>query len=189
MDKPNVCDDTKQITKTFFNSLDKPLKQKYIAEDYNIVSTIKQQAPIQYIPHTPINDENSAFTNPDDFYNYAIKNKGFLKTICDQVFKTDLNNFNNDTFIIKAKSNNNIGRNIEKYPIPTTECEKRYAMLNPEYKCKGINKKGDPCPWVIKINGVCGNCNKKGLIDETVSEADFERFLGQWTAMAARAGR
>ena len=124
----------------------------------------------EYISHIGNNDKYQ-YTNFDDFYKYAINNSDFLINILKRNFEEGKYTFPKEHFKIKQKKTNNIGRNPEKYPIPTTECERRFCILNPMYRCKCINKIGVQCSWIINNNGVCENCYRKGLSNNDISES------------------
>ena len=173
-----VCDTTKQITQTYFNSIGQDQQIYYITNAYKIVNKISQQPPDQYLPHTPHPDHTNMYklTNPEDF----IKKIKKCPDLLDQALLYIFNNATtNNTYnkwgldqIKKSGTNNNIGRNPEKYPIPTTEPEKIYALLNPDFRCNGIKKKGR-CVWLKRVNGFCGGCNKTNR-DHSPSQDDLQ---------------
>ena len=156
----NVCDTTKQITTTYFNTLPDQQKIQYITDQYKMVSKITPTAPVQHYKHySPDDNDELYFTDPEQFKT-AIKNN---PVILDHIVYNHMDNisFTLDQLVIPKSSRVGVGRNTEKYPIPSTESEKMFVKLNPDYCCNGLKKGGVKCVWLNVKNGFCAKCDKQ----------------------------
>ena len=151
----NVCNTTKQITQTHFNNLPQQQQLQFITNGYKIVSKITAPQPIQYYNNTP-NGSNFVFTCPQQFTTAIKNNPVILQQLITQMPNIT---FTKQQLIMPKKSGGNNGRNITKYPIPSTDPEKMFVKLNPQYCCNG-NKKNGKCIWLNVKNGYCSKCNK-----------------------------
>jgi predicted Mrr-cat superfamily restriction endonuclease len=153
-----VCDKTKQIQITYFNSLSKEEKCKYIMEKYDLVNTI---ATLHYYDHKESEKSGNTsycFSNCEEFLqainqnsviaNIVIANMGNITFTKEQLIKPNK----------KKGDGGNSKRNKEKYPIPCSEPERLFCVLNPIYRCNGIRKTGKNCIWLMRKDKYCPGC-------------------------------
>ena len=163
----NICNLKKLIKQSYFETLSPEKKCKYIMDGYKTVIKIKTVKEVQYIPHTLTeyceeDGEYYKFNTYEDYKEYLLTNNALLETLLKYGFNNTkyFNSFTKDIFRIKHKNISHNGRNTEKYPIPTTEAEKCFCVINHNYRCKGIRKNGSQCKWLGKVNGFCPGCIK-----------------------------